>query len=196
MDIARRGLIAAAGGLVAAAATGALADPRRPTPRNEVGPFYRRGAPHEARLVRPGDAGQPLLIAGTVYRATGEVVPHARVELWHADDAGQYDVDGDHFRADLTLSEKAAYSVSTVMPGHYPDRVCQHVHFLVRAEGCKPLVTQLYFATDPVFEGDPDRNFTRDPLIGSRELVRPVTLVSAGGVTTAHTGFDLVMEAA
>jgi catechol 1,2-dioxygenase len=196
MDIARRGLIVGAGGLMAAAATGALAESRAATPRNEIGPFYRRGAPHEAKLVRPGDVGQPLVIAGTVYRTTGEILPHAEIELWHADDAGLYDVDGDHFRADLAPDAKAGFRVATIMPGHYPDRVCQHVHFLVRAEGCKPLVTQMYFATDPVFEGDPDRNFTRDPLIGSRELVWPVTLVGAGGLTTAHTTFDLVLEAA
>ena len=80
------------------------------------------------------------------------------------------------------------------MPGHYPDRVCQHVHYLVTAPGHTPLVTQLYFATDPVFEGDPDRNFTKDPLIQSRELVRPVRITGDPQEMHAAVNFELCME--
>ena len=192
-DASRRRFLATATALAAGSAKAATPQPL--TPRNELGPFYRRGAPHESLLVRPGDAGQPLIIAGGVFLSTGEAVPHARVELWHADDAGHYDVTGDRFRADLTTDADGRFSVSTIMPGHYPDRVCQHVHFLVRAEGCRPLVTQLYFATDPAFGGDPDHNFNRDPLIGSRELVRPVTMAATGATKTARTSFNLVLEA-
>ena len=41
---------------------------------------------------------------------------------------------------------------------------------MVTAPGHKPLITQLYFATDPVFDGDPGRNFSKDPLVISRTL--------------------------
>src|SRR5438309_1068596 len=99
MDIPRRGLLAAGAGLLAATAAPALAaEALRPTPRNELGPFYRRHAPHEATLAQPGDVGQRLVISGAVFRSTGELLPNAHVELWHADDAGRYDVDGDRFR--------------------------------------------------------------------------------------------------
>jgi hypothetical protein len=64
----------------------------------------------------------------------------------------------------------------------------------VTAPGHKTLVTQLYFATDPVFEGDPDKNFNRDPLIRSRELVRPVTLVGDPKVIHAAVKFELCLE--
>jgi protocatechuate 3,4-dioxygenase beta subunit len=80
------------------------------------------------------------------------------------------------------------------MPGHYPARVCQHIHYLVRAEGCKPLITQLYFATDPVFDGDPDKNFQRDDLIWSRELVRPVMLKGDPKDVSAAVNFEIVLE--
>jgi protocatechuate 3,4-dioxygenase beta subunit len=80
------------------------------------------------------------------------------------------------------------------MPGHYPDRVCQHIHFLVTAPGHKTLVTQLYFATDPVFEGDPDHNFGRDRLIGSRELVRPVMLTGDPQDIQAAVRFEVCLE--
>src|SRR5256885_513147 len=81
-----------------------------------------------------------------------------------------------------------------VAPGLRPPP--QHVHYLVRAEGHKPLVTQLFFATDTVFEGDPDRNFTKDPLITSRELVRPVTMSGTAQAIAANVTFDLILETA
>jgi len=159
---------------------------RQPTPPNELGPFYRRGAPLEAVLRKPDDPGLPLVIAGAVYDARGQRRPDATIELWHAD----------HFRSKLPLDDKAAYHVETVMPGHYPDRVAQHVHYLVKADGCTPLVTQLYFATDPVFEGDPDHHYTADPLVHSRELVRPVLLTGDPGAPMAKVTFELVLERA
>ena len=80
------------------------------------------------------------------------------------------------------------------MPGHYPGRVCQHVHYLVSAPGCKSLTTQLYFATDPVFAGDPGKNCTKDPLIYSVDLVRPVKLTKSAAVSAAEVAFDIVLE--
>lgn len=98
------------------------------------------------------DAGMPLAVAGRIIDTRGEGVPDATVEIWHADHGGHYDIAGYRFRAKLPLGAEARYQFDTVMPGHYPDRVCQHVHYLVTAPGHKPLITQLYFATDPVFD--------------------------------------------
>ena len=56
------------------------------------------------------------------------------------------------------------------------------------------MITQLYFATDPVFDGDPEKNYTRDPLITSRELVRPVMIKGDPKDIVAAVNFDLVME--
>ena len=81
-----------------------------------------------------------------------------------------------------------------MIPGHYPGRVCQHIHFAVTAEGHKPLVTQMYFATDPVFDGDPDKNYTKDPLCTARELVRPVVLLGDPQAVVASSNFELVLE--
>ena len=54
----------------------------------------------------------------------------------------------------------------------------------------------MYFATDPVFDGNPDKNYSRDPLITSRDLVRPVVIKSDAQQSTAVVTFDLVMETA
>ena len=167
---------------------------RKPTPWDEIGPFYKRGAPQTAHLRAPGDPGLPVSVTGKVFDTAGNSLPGARVEIWQADHSGRYDLDGYRYRAILVADNSGQYSFDSVMPGHYPGRVCQHVHYLISAPGHKSLTTQLYFATDPVFEGDPDRNYTRDPLIFSRELVRPVTLVGDPKDIHAAVNFEIVLE--
>jgi len=170
------------------------AEHHRPTPPNEIGPFYKKNAPVTSAFRAPGDPGMPLVLSGQVFNTRGDELSNAVVEAWQTDHLGHYDLDGYRYRGKLPLDKTAAYKLDSVMPGHYPDRVCQHVHFAVTAPGHKPLITQLYFATDPVFEGDPDHNFSRDPLIHSRELVRPVTLVGDPHDIQAAVRFELCLE--
>ncbi|MGA2371439.1 MAG: hypothetical protein ABSG11_12300 [Candidatus Korobacteraceae bacterium] len=167
---------------------------RQPTPFCELGPFYKRQAPNTSMLRAPGDSGMPLTVSGVVYNTRGEVVPEAKVEIWQTDNFGHYDIEGYRYRTLLEPGAKGSYAIESVMPGHYPTRVCQHVHCLVTAPGHKPLITQLYFATDPVLEGNPDKNFTRDPLITSRDLVRPVMIKGEPRQIIAAVNFDLVVE--
>ena len=100
----------------------------------------------------------------------GEPVPGATIEVWQANHGGLYDLEGYRYRAAITPPPSGAYTFESIMPGHYPARVARHVHYFVTAPGHKPLSTQLYFATDEVFDGNPDKNFTKDPLITSRTL--------------------------
>ncbi len=165
----------------------------KPTPRNEVGPFYKKHAPSTTHLRAPGDIGMPLSVSGRVFDTRGEQLRDAVIEVWHTDHFGHYDLTGYKFRAQLR-PPSGAYTFETVMPGHYPDRVCQHVHYLVSAPGHKTLVTQLYFATDPVLEGNPDKNYVKDPILLSRELIRPVTLLTDGDLASAQVVFDLCLE--
>jgi protocatechuate 3,4-dioxygenase beta subunit len=66
----------------------------------------------------------------------------------------------------------------------------------VSAPGHKTLVTQLYFATDPAFEGDPDKNYNKDPLVESRELIRPVMVYPAPDSLRAAVNFEIVLDKA
>ncbi len=168
--------------------------PRHSTPAAALGPFYKKAAPESSVLRAAGDPGMPLSVTGRVFSDGGEALPTATVEVWQTNHVGRYDLSGYRYRARLKAGAGGTYAFESVMPGHYPDRVCQHVHYLVTAPGCKPLVTQLYFATDPVFEGDPEKNFTRDPLITSRELVRPVVLLGDPKDIRAAVQFELVLE--
>lgn len=169
---------------------------REPTPHVEMGPFYKRRAPSNTMLRAATDKGTPLTVSGRVITVNGDVVPNATIEVWQADDDGLYDLDGYRFRASLVPGASGAYAFESVMPGHYPARVARHVHYFVTAPGHKTLSTQLYFATDEVFEGNPDKNFTKDPLITSRTLVRPVTLTGKPTAASAKVEFELVLEKA
>ena len=165
----------------------------KPTPRNEVGPFYKKHAPFTSHLRAPGDIGMPLSVSGRVLDTRGEQLEDAVIEVWQTDHFGHYDLTGYKYRGQLRPAS-GAYALETVMPGHYPHRVCQHVHYLVSAPGHETLVTQLYFATDPALEGDPDKNYVKDPVLQSRELIRPVMLLTDGNSAQARVVFDLCLE--
>jgi len=162
------------------------------TPENELGPFYKRGAPATTNLVVAGDPGLPLAVSGKVLDATGKPLSGAIIEVWHTDARGVYDLAGYRYRARITAAVDGGYRFQTLMPGHYPERVAQHIHYRVSAPGRKVLVTQLYFATDPAFAGDPDHNYKKDPVLEDRRLIRPVTLGESGGPQAAVV-FDTVL---
>jgi protocatechuate 3,4-dioxygenase beta subunit len=65
---------------------------------------------------------------------------------------------------------------------------------LVTAPGHKTLVTHLYFATDPVFEGDPVRNYTRDSLLQTPDLIRRGLLAGDPNEVHAKVRFELCLE--
>jgi len=187
-------LFLASPGLAVASEALADAHPQRtPTPGAELGPFFKAGAPATTSLTLPGDPGLPLAVTGRVVDTRGEPAPEAIIEVWQANNAGLYDVEGYHYRAHLVAGADGSYRFNTVLPGHYPGRVAQHIHYRVSAPGLSPLVTQLYFATDPAFEGDPDKNYRKDPIIRSRELIRPVTVATSGNSVLAAVTFELVL---
>ena len=65
---------------------------RQATPTDELGPFYKRDAPHTATLCSASDPGMPLRVAGVVYSTRGEILPGAKIEVWHASHLGHYDL--------------------------------------------------------------------------------------------------------
>ena len=166
---------------------------RPATPIDQLGPFYKKGAPNSALLRGAGDPGLPLAVAGAVYNTRGEALPGAKIEIWQTNHRGHYDLSGYRYRAALVAGAKGLYDFQSVIPGHYPARTCQHIHFLVSAPGHKPLVTQMYFGSDPVFKGNPAKNPNDD--CPSLELVRPILLTDQPDTMTASATFELVAEA-
>ncbi|MSV28384.1 MAG: hypothetical protein EXQ52_06515 [Bryobacterales bacterium] len=173
---------------------GAETQMHKPTNAEVLGPFFRKGAPDAKVLRAPGDPGLPLKVSGRVMNTRGQLVEGAKVDFWHADHNGLYDTRGYRYRTKLTPNEKSEYSVETVMPGHYSDRPAQHIHYLIAAPGHKTLITQAYFATDPFFEGNPEKNWNKRGIAANKELVLPVKLFETGPHT--EVTFDIVLEKA
>jgi protocatechuate 3,4-dioxygenase beta subunit len=164
-----------------------------PTPSNTLGPFYKKGAPKRERLVEGNEPGTPLLVAGRVVNTDGRALPAATVEVFHSDHQGEYDNQGFRHRGQIPVRESGEYKFETIMPGEYGGRA-QHIHYVIAAPNHRQLVTQLYFETDPKFEGNPDKNYTRDGLVWHRELIRPVTKVTKGSVSYSSVVFDICLE--
>ena len=170
-----------------------------PTSPEVLGPFFRKGAPDNRVLRARGDPGFPLKVTGRVLNTKGQLVEGAKVDLWHADHSGRYDTRGYRYRTRISPDAKGEYAVETVMPGHYADRPAQHIHYLIAAPGHKTLITQAYFATDPFFEGNPDKNWKKRNIAQHKELILPVKLFEGGTDASpapahAEITFDIVLE--
>src|SRR5260370_37788085 len=146
-------------GLVLAADDGFSQQALSPTPachngevptRPEIeGPFFKPASPLRGDLREPGMAGRPIELAGYVLTRSCRPVAGALIELWHADDQGEYDNKGFRLRGHLFTDAKGHYAFRTILPGLYPGRT-RHFHVKVQAAAESPvLTTQLYFPDEP-----------------------------------------------
>jgi protocatechuate 3,4-dioxygenase beta subunit len=149
MRLGRRSLLFAG---LAYLAVPALAQCRR-TPADALGPFYVPMSGLQPDLCQR-DRGPGVVVSG---RISGfpecRPIAGALVEVWHADQYGDYSRIGDSRFDDLAClrrgnvrsGEGGTYSFRTVAPGTNFGRP-KHIHFRVSAPGFRTLVTQMYFA--------------------------------------------------
>jgi protocatechuate 3,4-dioxygenase beta subunit len=131
------------------APTPACGDDDEPTPAQSEGPFFVPNSPERSDLREPGLAGTPLLLTGLVATRSCRPLPGALVELWHADDAGSYDLAGFRCRGHQFTDSSGAYRFSTILPGLYPGRT-RHFHLKFQAASRPVLTTQFYFPGEPL----------------------------------------------
>lgn len=145
---------ATTGATVATAAPTTLAptptcdDGDDPTPAQTEGPFFTPDSPLRSDLTADVSSGTPLHLVGNVVRTDCTPVAGALVDVWQADDAGEYDNRGYRLRGHQFTSAAATFAFDTVVPGIYPGRT-RHIHVKVQAPGGDVLTTQLYFPGDP-----------------------------------------------
>jgi protocatechuate 3,4-dioxygenase beta subunit len=129
------------------------------------GPFYRSNAPFRTTLIENGEVGRPLQIEGRVLASDCKTpLPGATVDVWHADDEGDYDNASGEFRmrGRMTTNEQGEYAYDTIRPGKYPNAGTfrpEHIHYRVtytrsNNDGAM-LTTQLYFEGDEFIPNDP-----------------------------------------
>ncbi len=125
------------------------------------GPFYTPNAPdlnEVAQLADMDEPGERIIISGLVRNLDcSQIIPDAEIDIWHANDAGQYDNDGYNLRGKVYSNEQGFYLFETILPGKYLNGASfrpRHIHFRVTPPGFDTLITQLYFEGDTDIPGD------------------------------------------
>lgn len=166
----------------------------QPTQANNLGPFFRAGAPElpdGASLIRSPTPGPKLTFKGLVTDRQGKAVSGAEVDVWHSSPTGLYE-NQDPIQAEMNLRGKfttqsdGSFSFNTVKPAGYPvptngptgallaaqrrhNMRPAHLHFLIYKSGYKTIASQVYDAQDPNLETDSQFGVT-SALIGNYEL--------------------------
>jgi len=163
----------------------------RPTQANNLGPFYRGGAPKcadGASLLRSPTPGPKLLFKGFVKNEQGEPIAGATVDVWHSSPVGLYE-NQDQTQAEMNLRgcfttlADGSFSFTSVKPAGYPVPTegptgallraqhrhnfrPAHLHFLIHKPGFKTIASQVYDPDDPHLETDSQFAVTK-ALIGN-----------------------------
>ena len=133
--------------------TPACGDGDEPTLEQTEGPYFTPSSPERATLREAGMAGTPITLTGFVLTRSCRPIAGALVDLWHADDAGEYDNVGYRLRGHQFTKEDGRYSFETIVPGLYPGRT-RHFHLKFQAPNEPVLTTQFYFPGEPGNERD------------------------------------------
>jgi protocatechuate 3,4-dioxygenase, beta subunit len=141
------------------------------------GPVISAITPEDADLTRNagtgGEAiGQRIIVTGRVLDERGAPIPHTLIEVWQANASGRYIHKRDGWPGALDpnflgigrclTDANGVYRFLTIRPGAYPWKNHPnawrpaHIHFsLFGPTWAARLVTQMYFADDPLFFQDP-----------------------------------------
>ncbi|MDP6516850.1 MAG: dioxygenase [Alphaproteobacteria bacterium] len=148
------------------------------TETSVLGPFHREGAPKldNGTTISQDGIGEPVVISGRVTDEAGAPITGAVLDVWQTAANGLYEVQDDsqpdyNLRGIFTTDGDGRYALRTVKPVSYPVPIDgpvgalmtalgrhsyrpAHVHFIVSAEGYKPVVTQLFTDDDPYLRSD------------------------------------------
>lgn len=189
------------------------------TPRTIEGPLYVAGAPESTGFARMDDGSESdhvdtLIIEGKVTDTEGNLIPNAKVEVWHANSLGNYsffDKSQSDFNLRRTILTDAdgKYTALTTMPVGYgcpPEGTTQfvlnklgrhgnrpsHVHYFVSAPGYRKLTTQFNIEGDK-YLWDDFAFATRDGLVATAVDVNDEDAIQRRGLEKAfkHIQFDV-----
>ena len=164
-----------------------------------LGPFYAEDspeAPFGADLVKD-NKGRAVLVTGVVRGVDGEALSGASIDMWQTDAEGFYATQDpnqaqDNLRCKQRCDGEGRYALTTVLPAPYtipmdgpvgalfkttartPWRPA-HYHFIVRAPGHRPIVTELFFDHDSLVDSDAVFG-VREPLVRHVDEIGEVEL--------------------
>jgi hydroxyquinol 1,2-dioxygenase len=192
---------------------------RDATEATVFGTFFAEGAPlvELGGDIAAGAAGQPCWVEGTITDTDGNPVPHARIEVWQADEKGFYDAQYDDNRvagrAHLFADDHGDYRFWGLTPTPYPipndgpvgkmleavgrsPMRAAHLHFMVTSAGKRTLVTHIFVRGDELLRSDTVfgvkqsliRDFAQQPTGTPTPDGRDLT-----GRTWSRVRFDIVL---
>jgi protocatechuate 3,4-dioxygenase beta subunit len=133
--------------------TPACDDGDEPTLEREAGPFFKPNSPLNRDLYPDSPGGERITVAGFVLDTRCRPHSGSLVEIWHADENGDYDSVGFRLRGHQFSDTQGRWWFNTIVPALYPGRT-RHFHFKVQRPGGRILTTQLYFPAEPRNAGD------------------------------------------
>lgn len=136
------------------------------TPKQEAGPFFRPNSPLNRDLYPDAAGGERITVAGFVFDDRCRPLAGSLVEIWHADDNGDYDSVGFRLRGHQYSDAQGRWWFNTIVPALYPGRT-RHFHFKVQRPGGRVLTTQLYFPGES--RNDRDRLFQEALLLNMKQ---------------------------
>jgi catechol 1,2-dioxygenase len=171
---------------------------RPPTEPDVLGPYFRKGAPYRAKVTPPNEPGVSLLISGHIWGIdTRRPLSGVTIDIWQANAYGHYDNEDPKHppaprtftnRVRLVSDEHGRYEYETVHPGAYKMDPTTwrspHIHYRLRHESYKVLITQLFFRGDPYEDTDP---------FFKRSLAIPLTQGQMNGKPLESGIFDIVL---
>jgi catechol 1,2-dioxygenase len=192
------------------------------TPRAIEGPLYVPGAPvseFETRLDNGQMKGEVFVMEGVVRDTDGNPLPHATIDVWHANEHGRYshfDPSQEDFnlRRRIIADKNGCYRFRSILPPGYaipPDSPTSdlfellgrhgnrpaHIHFLISASEKRALTTQVNIPGDTYI--DDDFAFaTRDGLVVALEKADSSKGYESLGISAPFTRvrFDFKLQPA
>jgi protocatechuate 3,4-dioxygenase beta subunit len=143
-----------------------------------LGPFHRENPPvlPNGAQMSPGVPGEPMEVAIRVLDPAGNPIEGAIVDAWHTSAEGFYDSqigDGEehNMRGRFMTDAEGRVFFETIVPASYPvphdgpvgDVLAamgrgpmrpSHVHFWIKKEGWRPLITHIFQDGDPFLHDD------------------------------------------
>jgi len=177
--------------------TPACHDGDEPTVRQTEGPFFKPTSPERSDLRQPGAKARPVELSGLVLTRHCQPVARALVDLWHADENGDYDNSGFRYRGHQFSDANGVYRFRTIVPALYVGRT-RHYHVKVQASGGRVLTTQLYFPDEP--GNRRDGLFRRELVMRVAHAAPPSALARGPGTATLRVSdglagrFDFVLD--
>lgn len=141
------------------------------------GPFYSPDAPmiQNHMLADPDEPGERLILSGQVRNLDcSELIQNTVIDVWHANDAGEYDNSGYNLRGYTLSNNQGFFIFETILPGHYPNGGSfrpSHIHVKITPPGFDTLTTQLYFEGDEYIPTDPAASITSGPYDATHRII-------------------------